>query len=91
MSDNSWTNHPKLKNIDPRKLTILLELMKESEGKPMDKLVPLLMNTNKKLQQQDMTFTKDESDLMIEILTKNMTPKEKQQFEMIKKFMATKK
>jgi hypothetical protein len=91
MADTSWTNNPKLKNVDPRKLAILLDLVKEAEGKPMDKLVPLLVNTNKRLQQQNMTFSKDESEIMIEILTKNMTPKEKQQFEMIKKIMASKK
>ena len=91
MADTSWTNHPKLNNIDPRKLAILLDLMKEADGKSMDKLHPLLMNTNKRLQQQNLAFSKDESDVMIEILTKNMTPKEKSQFEMIKKMMATRK
>jgi hypothetical protein len=91
MADTSWTNNPRLKNIDPRKLTILLELMKEAEGKPMDKMLPLLMQTNKKLQQQNLNFTKDESDIMIDLLTKNMTPKEKQQFEMIKMMMANRK
>lgn len=90
MADTSWTNNPKIKNIDPRKLTILFELMKEAEGKPMDKLVPLIMSTNKKLQDQDLTFSKDESDMMIEILSKNMSPKEKMQFEMIKKMMPKK-
>ncbi len=91
MADTSWTNNPRLNNVDPKKLTILLELMKEAEGKPMDKLLPLLMTTNKRLQEQNLTFTKDESDLMIEILTKNMTAKERQQFEMIRKMMATTK
>ena len=91
MADTSWTNNPRLHNVDPKKLAILLELMKEAEGKSMDKLLPLLMTTNKRLQEQNLTFTKDESDLMIEILSKNMTPKEKQQFEMIRKMMATNK
>jgi hypothetical protein len=91
MADTSWTNNPRLNNVDPKKLAILLELMKEAEGKSMDKLLPLLMTTNKRLQEQNLTFTKDESDLMIEILTKNMSPKEKQQFEMIRKMMATTK
>lgn len=91
MADNSWVNNPKLKNVDPRKMAILLELMKEAEGKPMDKLVPLLMNTNKRLQQQNMAFNKDEFDVMIEVLTKNLNAKEKQQFEMIKKVMASRK
>lgn len=91
MADTSWTNNPKLNNIDPRKMAILLELVNEAEGKSTDKLIPLIMNTNKKLQQQNMTFSKDESDVMIEILTKNMSPKEKQQFEMMKKVMASRK
>lgn len=91
MADTSWTNNPKLKNIDPRKMTIFLELMKEAEGKPMEQLVPLLMNVNKKLQQQNMAFSKDESDILMDLLTKNLSSKEKQQFEMIKKFMATRK
>lgn len=91
MSDMSWTDNPRLKNIDPRKMAVLLQLMKEAEGKPMDKLIPLLMNTNKKLQQQNLTFTKEESEIMLDLLTKNMTPKEKMQFEMIKQMMANRK
>ncbi len=91
MPDTSWTNNPKLNNIDPRKMTIFLELMKEADGKPMEQLVPLLMNANKKLQQQNMAFSKDESEILMEILTKNLSAKERQQFEMIRKFMATRK
>lgn len=91
MPDTSWTNNPKLKNIDPRKMTIFLELMKEADGKPMEQLVPLLMNANKKLQQQNMAFSKDESEVLMDIITKNLSAKEKQQFEMIRKFMATRK
>lgn len=88
MADTSWNNNSKTRNIDPRKLAILMELVKEAEGKPMDKLLPLIISTNKKLQEQNLNFTKDESDFMIEILTKNMSAKEKAQFEMLRKLMA---
>lgn len=88
MADTSWSKNPKMMNVDPRKLAILMELVKEAEGKPMDKLIPLIINTNKKLKEQNLTFSKDESDIMIEILTKNMSPKEKAQFEMLRKMMA---
>lgn len=88
MADTSWSNNSKMKNVDPRKLAILMELVKEAEGKPMDKLIPLIISTNKKLQAQNLSFTKDESDIMIDILTKNMSPKEKAQFEMLRKLMA---
>ncbi len=90
MADTSWTNHPKMKNVDPRKLAIFLEIIREAEGKSMDKLIPLLMNTNKKLKEQNLTFSKDESDILMEIFTKNMSPKEKAQFEMLRKMMPKK-
>ncbi len=91
MADMSWSNNPKLKNIDPRKLTVLIELMKEAEGKPLDQVVPMLMRTNQRLQEQNLVFSKEESDLMLDLLTKSMSPKEKMQFEMIRKMMAATK
>lgn len=91
MSDSSRNNNPRMKNIDPRKLAVLIELMKEAEGKSMDQMLPLIISTNKKLRDQDLSFTQDESDLMIEILTKNMSSKDKAQFEMLRKLMGNRK
>jgi len=87
VADNSWMNNPKIRNIDPRKLSILLEIMREAEGKSMDQLLPLMMNANKKLQSQNLNFSKDESEVMIDLLTRNLSPREKRQFEMLKQFM----
>jgi len=90
VADTSWNNNPKMKNIDPRKLAVLMELVKEAQGKSIDKLIPLIVNANKKLQAQNLSFTKDESEILIEILTKNMSPKERARFEMLRKLMAGK-
>jgi hypothetical protein len=89
--DNSWINNPKLRNIDPRKMAVLLDLVRQADGKPMEQLIPLLTTANKRLQQQNMTFTKEESEVVIDVLTRNMSPKEKAQFEMIKRMMSTMK
>lgn len=91
MPDSPKNKKFNMNNVDPRKLAILVEVMKEAEGKSMDKLLPLIMNTNKKLQEEDLSFTKDESDFMIEILTKNMSPKDKAQFKMLRKMMGNRK
>ncbi len=91
MADTSWTNNPKLNNIDPRKLAILVELVNDLEGKPLDKALPYLMATNKKLKEEDLSFSKDENELLVEILGKNMSAKEKKQFEMIKNMVMSKK
>lgn len=87
MADSTWNNNPRMKNIDPRKLAVLMELIKEAEGKPIEKLIPLIISTNKKLQAQNLSFTKDESEILIEILTKKMSPKEKARFEMLRKLL----
>lgn len=91
MADTPGDKNSRMRNIDPRKLAILMDVVKEAEGKSMDKLLPLIINTNKKLQDQNLNFTKDESDLMMEILTKNMSAKDKAQFDMLRKMMANRK
>lgn len=90
MADTAWNNNPNMKNIDPRKLAILLELVKETEGKSMDQLLPILLTANKRLKDQNMTFSKEESDILIELVSKNLSPKEKMQLDMIRKLMPNK-
>ncbi|SHO51233.1 hypothetical protein [Anaerocolumna xylanovorans] len=85
MNNFSWMNHPAMKNIDARKLAILVELANEAEGKSQDKVLPLLMTANAKLKSMNLTFTKEENDLLVDILTKDMSPADRQKVEMIKK------
>ena len=42
MANTSWTNDPKIKNMDPRKIAVLIDLIKEADGKPLDKVLPIL-------------------------------------------------
>lgn len=91
MNNFTWMNHPAMKNIDARKLTILMELANEAEGKSQDKLVPLLIKANAKLKSMNLNFTKEENDLLVDILTKDMSPAEKQKVEMIKKMAQSQK
>lgn len=91
MKDLEWINHPAMKDIDARKLAILVELANEAEGKPADKALPLLIKANAKMKALGLTFSTEESDLMVEILTKDMPPAEKQKLDMIKKMIAKKK
>ncbi len=85
MNNFSWMNHPAMKNIDARKLTILMELANEAEGKSPDKALPLLVKANAKLKSMNLTFTKEENDLLVDILTKDMSAADKQKVEMIRK------
>jgi len=85
MKDLNWINHPAMKNIDARKLAVLIDLVNEAEGKPTDKALPLLMKTNAKMKSLGLSFTPEETDLIVEILTKDMSAADKQKVEMIRK------
>ncbi len=91
MKDLDWINHPAMKNIDVRKLAVLVDLANEAEGKPADKVFPILIKANTKMKALGLNFTTDETNLIVEILTKDMSPADKQKLELIKKMISKKK
>lgn len=88
--DSEWLNHPAMQNVSPEKKGILLDFMKEADGISMDKAMPLFVKTNSRLKALGLTFTKEESELITEILTKNLTPAEKMKMETLKKLIPKK-
>lgn len=88
MNTMSWLNHPALQMMDEKKRTILMELIKESEGKPLTQSLPVLMNAQNKLKEQGLSFTKEETALIMAILTKDLSPAEKSKVEAMKKMMS---
>lgn len=84
MKDLNWMNHPAMKDIDARKLAIIVEFVNAAEGKSGTAAIPVLMQTMKKIQEQELSFTPEETDLLMTILTKDMNPAEKARFEQMK-------
>lgn len=87
MFDSKWLEHHGLKNMDPRKKQAILQLMKETDGKPMNQCIPTLMKTNQNLKSQGLTFTKSETATLIELMSANMTPQEQQQATILMQMM----
>ena len=84
---NDWLNHESLKNMHPAKKQIIQEFMKESKGLPMEQSLPNLMKANNKMKSLGLSFTKQESDVIMSLLTANMSPTEMARFEMIRRMM----
>ncbi|MBO5198567.1 MAG: hypothetical protein J6B85_08640 [Lachnospiraceae bacterium] len=82
---NNWQDDPRLKNLDPRKLLILNELASEASGVSLDKALPILLKANARLKALGLTFTKQESELMFDILTKDLSPQEKLKLDALRK------
>lgn len=87
MPNADWMENPALIKMDPRKKKIIKNLMRQSKGIPLNQSLPLIMDTQRQMQMQGLSFTPDERDILFAILSTDMTPQEKQQFEAIKKIM----
>ncbi len=87
MNQNPWQTHPVLKNMHPLKLQVINELAQNAAGKPLPQTALYLLKAQQTLKSANLSFTQEESTLLMEILTKDMTPQEKQQVERLKTFM----
>ena len=67
------------------------ELAEQMEGKALKDAAPVIMAASNKLKQQGKSFTPEETALLLEILTKDMTPQEKAKVEMMKSMMRKKR
>lgn len=76
-----------LRNIPPAKLRIILDLIEASQGKGSDSILPLFMQINQKMQQQGLQFTKEESQLILELLRSDMSPEEARKLDMIQSIL----
>lgn len=80
-------NHPALKNMHPVKLRLLQEISQKSRGRSIEDMLPQIMMVNKELKRRNLEFTKEETNLLTEILMQDMSPADKKRFMMLRSFM----
>lgn len=78
MNSKQWYNNEALKNIDMQKLMMLQELTKQSNGKKSTDMLPFLMAASRQANSKGMNFSKDEMQLIINVLKKDMSPAEQE-------------
>lgn len=91
MMKKPWQNHPAIQTMHPVKLQVLNELAENASGKPLPQTVPYLLKAQNTLKEANLSFSEEESALLIEILTADMTPQEKQQVERLKTLLKQQK
>lgn len=87
MSQSIFEQYDIFKTMHPIKIQIMKELVQNMQGKQMKEAAPLLMAAASRLKNHNLSFTPEESSLLIEILTKDMSPQEKEKVEMMKKII----
>ena len=83
----SWLDNPAFKNMDAAKQKIIIDLMKQTEGKSMNQALPVLISTMKSMNARGITFTNEERQIMLQILTADMSPQEKSKAKMMMNMM----
>ncbi|MCH5252185.1 MAG: hypothetical protein J1F22_04365 [Lachnospiraceae bacterium] len=84
MSQSIFEQYDIFKTMHPIKIQVMKELAENMEGKQMSAAAPLLMAAASQLKKHDLSFTPEESSILMEILTKDMSPQEKAKIEMMK-------
>lgn len=82
-------NREQLRSIPPEKLKIILQVIESSKGKNTNEILPLLLQANQQMQQQGLSFTSEETTLILDLLKQDMSPSELQKFNMMQSILAS--
>ena len=88
MGEYSWMNDPAVADIEPAKLAILISFAESAQGKKAEKILPLLMQANAQIKEQNLTFSKKEQNLLLDVLNEDMSDEDKKKVALIKQFAA---
>ncbi|MCH5265985.1 MAG: hypothetical protein J1F02_08805 [Lachnospiraceae bacterium] len=91
MSRSIFDEYDIFKTMHPVKVEVMKELVKNMQGRQMKEAAPLLMAAGSRLQGQNLSFTPEEVSVLMEILTKDMSPEEKARVEMMKNIVRKKR
>lgn len=85
MQDIDLLKHPTLEKISPEKRLILTDLIQSAKGLSPEKAMPIMMQTQAKLKALGLSITPEESELMLSVMTQNMSETDRTKFDMLKK------
>ncbi|MBQ9279266.1 MAG: hypothetical protein IJ224_11615 [Lachnospiraceae bacterium] len=80
-------NNQKLSGIDPVKLKIIMEISEKSKNKSVEELLPEIMKINQELNRRNMNFSKNETEILMDVIEESLSPADRQRFNMIKGFL----
>ncbi len=72
MSQSIFDQYDIFKTMHPVKIQVMKELAEQMQGKAMKDAAPLLMAATSKLKSHNLSFSPEESAVLLEILTKEM-------------------
>ena len=80
-------NNPAFNNLSPEKLAFLMNFANEKKPTQMQEMMPFLMSAMNQAKKENILFTPSESDLLIDILKKNLSPEEARKIDLMMRIM----
>lgn len=75
----------RLSQMDSARLKKLSEYAKELSECPPNKKMDVFLSIQRKARQESFSFSDEERELLLQVLTEHMTPEEKKRIELIRK------
>lgn len=89
MANQEWMRDASLQNIDPAKLDFLQKLVFEINNLNDKEKLPFLLALANRAKKENISFTKEEMESIINVLKKHSTPEEVRRMDlMLQKFHA---
>ena len=81
----AFENDPRLKHMDPGRLSALQSLAKELEAAPGDQKMAAFLSAGPKAARDHVSFSAEEQELLIQILMEGMSGEERKKAEAVRK------
>ena len=81
MNVPDWFHDPRLENVSPAKLSLLLKLAEQVQGKSQKEILPIVIGAMASANRQNLTFTQEEFDLIFDIMKEGKSEEEKRQMD----------
>lgn len=90
MDLNFFAQNPAFQNISPEKLAFLMNFMNQEKPASSRDMMAFLMNFTTKARRQNISFTSDETDFIIQHLKQNLSPADQQRIDQVLRMLKRK-
>lgn len=84
---NEWINNPLLENMNPAKLELIRRAAAQTSGKSGKELAPIMMALITSAMKNNIHFSPDEVNLILELLKDGKSTQEKEQIDHTKSYV----
>ena len=83
MDFQNFTNTNEFKQLHPIKQKIIQELANNGSSSSPETMLPQLMSINRELKKRNLSFTKEETAILIQVMKSDMSPSEQKKVDVL--------